>query len=88
MCIASERVDETLPSAILYIFSLNHFNPCRYLSSNQLTGPIPDTIGNLSQLQALYDEWQFFRCFASESVDEALRVRSSVFSHSNIFKSL
>jgi hypothetical protein len=31
-------------------------NACRDLSSNQLTGSIPDSIGNLNQLQNLYDE--------------------------------
>jgi hypothetical protein len=41
-------------------------NPCRDLSNNQLAGSIPDSIGNLSQLQTLYVEWQFLSLYCKE----------------------
>jgi hypothetical protein len=56
-CIASESEGETrllVPSSVSTHSTVS--NPCRVLPFNQLTGSIPDTIGNLAQLTYLYVE--------------------------------
>jgi hypothetical protein len=59
MCSASECVEggRLYEYYDLLCFLTQSFsNLCRHLGSNQLTGSIPDSIGNLSELQLLYVE--------------------------------
>jgi hypothetical protein len=56
-CHASASVEDEALRARSSVFSRSIVsNPCRYLYTNQLTGPIPDSIGHLRDLQLLYGE--------------------------------